>query len=163
MMVARTSVPARPTCADELQSGDESGVDCGGSCGACRAALSQDRDDWGGLCGSYACSERCMAGGVEAECNAGVEVVRSYVDRPLAPCMQRGVTYTKLSDGSGGYGACAVTAMGRSEGTTAPGYQMTAAQEVMEAEARQQVFSTLCFALPCGCLPRDMGHDCTRV
>jgi hypothetical protein len=56
--------PVAPRCDDRVQNGDESAVDCGGSCAPCAAGLACGRDGdclsgtcVGGFCGAPSCSD----------------------------------------------------------------------------------------------------------
>ena len=65
--------PAEPTCDDGLQNGDETGVDCGGSCEACPEPTCDDGvqngDETGIDCGGSACNP-CVT---EPTCDDGVQ------------------------------------------------------------------------------------------
>jgi hypothetical protein len=62
---ACTPPPSRPTCKDRVRNGDETDVDCGGSCGACQPGLRCNAD--------ADCQTRCIIGTCALPtCNDGV-------------------------------------------------------------------------------------------
>jgi hypothetical protein len=58
-----------PTCDDQIQNGDETGEDCGGSCDACDlgAACEDNNDCTGNYCLESVCADHCISGVKEAD------------------------------------------------------------------------------------------------
>jgi hypothetical protein len=71
--------PAPPRCDDRVKNGDESDVDCGGSCAPCAAALACARHGdclsgscAGGLCAAPTCSDGRRDGfEIDVDCGPG--------------------------------------------------------------------------------------------
>ena len=68
---SRPDVPPPPTCNDGVKNGNETGVDCGGSCVRCvNGNTCASRDDClSGLC----LDSNCEACGTTAQCNGGAD------------------------------------------------------------------------------------------
>ena len=52
---------ATPTCSDNVQNGDETGVDCGGSCRRCDATCASDDECLSGQCVNSKCVPKTLS------------------------------------------------------------------------------------------------------
>lgn len=112
------AAPPRDRCNDGVQDGDETDVDCGGSCGACPAdrACSTSRDCQSGACSfeygvGYCTRPTCADGrlsGVESDVDCGFNCAPCAVGKGCfenADCASRHCSVAEIGDGNG-LGVC---------------------------------------------------------